>query len=332
MTDSINVKMKNKPTVTVIMITYGHENYIEEAIEGVLMQRCNFDLELIISNDKSPDRTDDIIKKIINEHPRSSCVNYIHHEKNLGMMSNFMCTLQQANGKYIAICEGDDYWIDPLKLQKQVDFLEANPDFEMVYSKAKVYSENKKTIINETGGLVSSFHDLLEYNPIPTLTVMFKENTYNLIKEKIDHKDSLLGDLPLWLYLSCYGKIGFIDEITAVYRVLPESASQSSDVYKQIRFLEATHKVRISFLESINAKEYFFKVDKMHYIKISRLRLLPTHEDVSKICMQYFQTNNLKSYYTIEKLKRHFMFSNTILNILYKNDQFLVRVFNKIIR
>ena len=115
-----------KPLVSVIMITYGHEKYIEEAIRGVFLQKTNFPLELIISNDKSPDSTDEIIKNIIKSAPENISVNYIQHLENIGMLPNFISTLKMAEGKYIAVCEGDDYWTDENKLQKQIDFLEKN--------------------------------------------------------------------------------------------------------------------------------------------------------------------------------------------------------------
>lgn len=316
--------------VSIFCMVYNHETFLRKCLDGFLMQQCNFNYTIVIGEDCSTDNSRAIILEYAKNYPGK--FKLLLHEKNVGAAQNQKLVFENCTGKYIALCEGDDYWTDPLKLQKQVDFLEDNLDFGMVYAKAKVYSETTKTIINETGGPVNSFHDLLEYNPIPTLTVMLKKDVYDLVKNKIHDKDSPLGDLPVWLYMSCQGKIGFIDEITAVYRILPESASQSSDVGKQIRFLEATHKIRISFLESIDAKEYFFKVDRMHYIKISQLRLLPTYKNISKTCIQYFRTNNLKSYYIIEELKCLFMFSNPLLNIIYKNSQFLVRVLNKIIQ
>ena len=121
--------MKKQPKVSVCMITYGHEKFIEEAINGVLMQECDFVVELIIANDCSPDKTDAVIQNILCNHPRASWIKYIKHDKNLGMMPNFIFAMQECKGKYIALCEGDDYWTDPSKLQKQVDFLEANSDY-----------------------------------------------------------------------------------------------------------------------------------------------------------------------------------------------------------
>lgn len=127
--------MKQMPIVSVCMITYGHENYIEEAINGVLMQECDFEIELILANDCSPDKTDEVIQHILKTHPRTSIIKYIKHEKNIGMSPNFIFAMEQCKGKYIALCEGDDYWTDPLKLQKQVDFLDVNLDHSICWTK-----------------------------------------------------------------------------------------------------------------------------------------------------------------------------------------------------
>ncbi len=139
--------MKELPLVSICMITYGHENYIREAIEGVLMQQCNFDLELIIANDFSPDNTDDIIQRIINDDPRASIIKYIKHDKNIGMMPNFVYALQQCKGKYIALCEGDDYWIDEYKLKKQVDILDADMSLVACYHNSKLVDLDGKIIL-----------------------------------------------------------------------------------------------------------------------------------------------------------------------------------------
>jgi len=125
------------------MITYGHEEFIREAIEGVLMQQGDFDLELIISNDCSPDKTDEVIQDILNHHHASKII-YIRHDTNIGMMPNFIFALEQCKGKYIALCEGDDYWTDPCKLQKQIDFLEANQEYVACFHNADVVENGTK--------------------------------------------------------------------------------------------------------------------------------------------------------------------------------------------
>ena len=111
--------MIEKPLVSVVMITYSHEKYIKQAIEGVLFQKCDFRVELIIANDYSPDNSDRIIKDIIENNHTNIIIHYTNHRVNKGMSSNFIWAMNQTNGKYIATCEGDDYWTDPLKFFKK---------------------------------------------------------------------------------------------------------------------------------------------------------------------------------------------------------------------
>lgn len=146
--------MEESPTVSVCMITYGHEKFIEEAIKSVLMQQCSFSIELIISNDCSPDKTDVIVKNILKSDPRGTIIKYKRHHQNIGMVPNCFFVTQEAKGKYIAVCDGDDHWNDPMKLQKQVDFLEANSDY--------VISCHDTTVVNESGIKIQSsiFNDL----------------------------------------------------------------------------------------------------------------------------------------------------------------------------
>ena len=168
-----------KPLVSVVMITYGHEKYIEEAIKGVFLQKTNFPLELIISNDKSPDSTDEIVKNIIKYAPENISVKYIQHPENIGMLPNLISTLKMAAGKYIAVCEGDDYWIDENKLQKQIDFLEKNEDFTLTFH--NVFIRNGETLSTDldyekrlNSKDVYTIDDLSKGNFIHTPSVVFR--------------------------------------------------------------------------------------------------------------------------------------------------------------
>lgn len=211
--------MKLQPKVSVSILTYGHEKFIEQAINSVLMQECDFDFELIISNDCSPDNTDAVIQKILKNHPRASCITYFNHGKNLGAGSNSIFVLELCKGKYIAACEGDDYWIDPFKLQKQVDFLEANPDYVLSFHKIK--------ILNPDGSLVSDFitkvpenYETQETlarlgNYIHTPSIVFRNVIKDYPKELLI---SPIGDYFLYMLLTEYGKIKYIEDEMAVYR------------------------------------------------------------------------------------------------------------------
>jgi len=182
------------------MITYNHENYIREAIEGVLMQICNFDMELILSNDCSTDSTNTVIQDVLQNHPKASMIKHTNHKKNLGMMPNFIQTLEQCNGKYIAICEGDDYWTDPLKLQKQVDFLEGNKGYGICFhntTQLNTFNLEKSNVIPDVKkNSVYTLEDYIKSNRTTTCSIVFKRE--------------LLGGIPSWLYKVQFGDLGLI--------------------------------------------------------------------------------------------------------------------------
>lgn len=212
----------NKPVVSIVIITYSHEKYIEEAINGVLIQNCNFEIELIIANDCSPDKTDLIIKNIIKTNEKArKIIKYFKQDKNIGMMPNFIYAMEQCKGKYIALCEGDDYWTNPLKLQKQVDFLEANKDFVMCFHQVNSLFKNNKISINtdtfsENNEATFTIENLAQRNFISTPSVVFRNN---IVKFPDWYLISPVGDYVLWMLLSDYGKIKYLPNNMAVYRV-----------------------------------------------------------------------------------------------------------------
>ncbi|MFT6841263.1 MAG: glycosyltransferase involved in cell wall biosynthesis [Psychroserpens sp.] len=203
--------IKNHIVVSVLMITYCHDNFIEEAINGVLMQVCDFDIQLILADDCSPDKTESVVNRIIREHPNGSWIKYKRHIENKGPVGNGIWALDQAKGKYIALCEGDDYWTDPLKLQKQVDFFEANADFAICGSLARRTYDNlsfQEDVEGEAGEFEQK--DLAQRNFIPSASLLIKrEHTIDL---PCWFYDCPICDWPLLLICSNHGKIKIFEE------------------------------------------------------------------------------------------------------------------------
>ncbi len=212
--------MEEKILVSVAMPTYGQEKFIEEAVLGVLSQQCDFEVELIIADDCSPDSTAEIVRNIVDTHPNGSWIQYIRHEKNKGAIPNFAWTLCEAKGKYIAACEGDDYWTDPLKLQKQVDFMEKNPDYSIIFHKVKevdLHGVPTDTILNSPDHEETyDIHKLASGNFIHTPSVLFKKN-FHEFPEWINI--SPVGDYPLHMLNAQYGLIKYLPEEMAAYRI-----------------------------------------------------------------------------------------------------------------
>lgn len=207
------------PLVSVVMITYGHENYIEESINSILVQNFDAEIELIISDDRSPDKTENVVKNIIANHPNGHWIKYVRHNENKGAIPNFVWALSQARGKYIALCEGDDYWIDPLKLKKQVDFLEKNPEYSLTFHKIKGIGSkdaDKAVFRNPEQEKTYTLNDLAKGNFIHTPSVIFKKNIETLPNWL---QYSPIGDYPLHLLNASHGLIKYFPNEMAVYRV-----------------------------------------------------------------------------------------------------------------
>ncbi|AOM80569.1 family 2 glycosyl transferase [Pedobacter steynii] len=138
--------MNTKPEimVSVCCITYNHEQYIAEALDSFLMQKTGFEFEILVGEDCSTDATRSVIREYAVRYPER--IKLIAHPENIGAIRNQVDVITRARGKYIALCDGDDFWTDPEKLQKQVDFLETNPEYVICCHHTRVIDENEETV------------------------------------------------------------------------------------------------------------------------------------------------------------------------------------------
>ena len=225
-----------KTFVSVVMITYGHEKFIEEAINGVLMQECNFYFELIIANDCSPDNTDELINNIIKSHPKAHKIRYLKQNVNVGMMPNFIDAINYGMGKYIALCEGDDYWVDPLKLQKQIDFLEANPEFNFSMGRVDVLMQKSgeiKKMIEHVNPNIKEIYTLKDYikNPFSQTSSFVFRNSKEPFPDWFYNVHA--GDQSLViLKTGITAKIKYHKDLFSIYRVNESSVSFDLDLKK----------------------------------------------------------------------------------------------------
>ena len=202
------------PLVSICVITYNQEKYIAQAIDGVLMQQTDFPIELIIGEDCSPDNTRKICLDYKNKYPDK--IKLLLPDKNKGSMRNFIDTMQAANGKYIALCEGDDYWTDPLKLQKQVAFLDKNADFSICFHNVQLLREN--TLVDDYVSDVTDIYKLAKGNYMHTPSVVFRKNE-KVIDILMSMSHSPVGDYLLHMLNAQYGKIKKLPGNMAVYRL-----------------------------------------------------------------------------------------------------------------
>lgn len=202
------------PKVSVCVITYNQQDYIEQCLNGIISQKTDFEFEIVIGEDCSTDNTAKLISQIASANQN---IRVLDNSNNLGVLPNFIRTLKECAGKYIAFCEGDDYWIDEYKLQKQVDYLEQNFQFGGVCTNNRWYIENDNTIIDsvlESGEI--SFEDLSDSNKINSQTILFRSE---LIQDLDWMKPLKIGDWALHLMITNQKPYYRLPEITTVYRV-----------------------------------------------------------------------------------------------------------------
>lgn len=211
--------------VSVCIITYNHEAYIEACLQGAVSQVLNCDYEIVIGEDLSSDGTLAICKRYAEAYP--NLIKLISGPVNVGMTANGLRTFGACTGDYLAICEGDDYWTDPHKLQRQVDFLEAHPDYSMVAENGLVLDTRKGTEhpFNNMNERDLEIHHLLAKRQFPTASVLLRRNM--LDASLLNYKFS--ADTFLWCFLARKGKIRYLPVISSVYRKGTHGIVLSSD-------------------------------------------------------------------------------------------------------
>lgn len=285
----------NEPLVSVVMISYGHEKYIQQAIESILIQQCNFEIELIISNDCSPDNTDAVINDIIRNHPKSNLIQYHNHIKNIGMLNNFVFAMQQAKGTYIAICEGDDYWNDSLKLQKQVEFLESNKEIVFCFHNANRLDEKTTEFFPYIGLETFKNKEIVPKNKLflraggtyPTASAFFRKC---IIEKLPSYFYSFgVGDTPLLLHALTQGEIGYLSDVMCVYRTTETNWSSHNTVF--------ANKLK-NYNIKIKAYEEFDRATHQQY-KVSLKNTIShlTYQVVYAYCQEEKGISNLLKFY-----------------------------------
>ncbi|MCG3710616.1 glycosyltransferase [Aliarcobacter butzleri] len=253
-----------KPLVSVYVITYNHEKYISEAIDSFLMQKTNFPFEIVIGEDCSTDNTRKILEEYKKKYP--NIIKLIVSENNVGMHENGKRTIKECKGKYLAICEGDDYWIDKDKLQLQINEMRKYPNIDLSFHLASTINnlgqeikpklEKKDKLYSLKEIITADFH-------------LVQTNTIIIKKEKMDKLNfDLISKSPagdIWLKISGAIPNGvlFINRIMSTYRVCSES-SWSSSLHEEKKFIKFVEDMMKS-IESFD-KYWGFKYTKSFFI------------------------------------------------------------------
>lgn len=222
-----NKDYNNQPLmVTIRCIAYNQEKYIRDCLEGFVMQKTNFRFEAIVHDDASTDGTAAIIKEYAEKYPDiikpilETENQYSKHDGSLQRIMDEAC-----KGKYLAFCEGDDYWTDPLKLQKQVDFLENHPEYSMCWTDAYQETNGKRTPYNRYDtNCQSPMEDIIEQGGgfIPTCSIVLRKKV--LDARPPEAKGWYVGDYPIQMWCGWAGKVWYMKEQTCVYRFMAQGS------------------------------------------------------------------------------------------------------------
>jgi RimJ/RimL family protein N-acetyltransferase/glycosyltransferase involved in cell wall biosynthesis len=300
------------PQVSVFCMVYNHEPFLEQCLEGFLMQKCLFDFDIVVGEDCSKDRSREILLKYQSKFPGK--FKLLLHAHNVGAANNQNMVLSSCTGSYIAMCEGDDYWTDPLKLQKQVDFLEANAECNYIFTNRSILKPDGSFDFTDYD-LPEMFdlHFLLKKNIMtPTQTVLFRSPVLSLIYHWGDLlKKGFNGDWILLFMMNQNSKIGFLKDFTAVYREGVGVISRTGNTFKLLNGLE-TNK-RINNLTNYKYDDIIGGFDN-HYRNITYSFL--EEKNRLKGVSWFFKTE----WYKLLNPKRNSIFSKT--NVLFIKHSF----------
>lgn len=251
--------------VSIICDVYNHEPYLRDCLEGFINQKANFTYEILIHDDASTDNSVNIIKEYVNKYPHLfKPIFQTENQYSKGMSIWYDIQIPRAKGKYIAICEGDDYWIDPYKLQKQVDILENDETLMAcatntitVSNTGEVLSEYTENIVkdNKEGryNLRDFMHTTHQY---PTASVLYRRKEEDKIKEYCRiTRNPYFGDWNLWIALHIIGDFYYIDDVTTAYRINPTSVTHSNVDKRRLGLAKANFEI-IKNVQSILPEEY----------------------------------------------------------------------------
>ena len=263
--------------VSICMIAYRHEAFVAQAIESVLDQKVDFELELVIGEDNGADGTRAICEKYAAQDVR---VRVLPSDRNHGVMANFRRTLEACTGKYVAVCEGDDYWLSDRKLSKQVQFLELHPNFAGAAHQALVVSVGardrpfREGVREEIG-----VNDLIGGRLFHTASVLFRREVLGVF---LPAPDVLSADRLLNLCIALHGKIHYSDETMCAYRIHAGGMSSNATVSQMRRDLAS-----VPYLKQIYPAFPSYHYLSYVYATIGLIRRGPVSERLSCLALSF---------------------------------------------
>lgn len=243
------------PLLSVIVTTYNHEPYLAEALDAILAQRCDFGVEIILGEDCSSDGTLAVCRTYAEKYPEK--ITLIASTANVGWRANYRRCVEAAKGRYIAFCDGDDYWCDPTRLAEQVALMENNSAIGLCYTLAERRDE-KGDLIGRfpIGEGHTTLNELLHDWCIENCTTLARRDLvldYYATEKPENRPEWLTEDLPMWLYVAAHSEVVYIERATAVHRVFADSVSHSTSLRKRLAFCDSSSNIKLWFDECYNS-------------------------------------------------------------------------------
>ena len=284
------------PVVSVAITTYNQEDYIAQTLDSILSQETTFDFEIVIGEDLSTDNTLKIVQEYQKKHPK--IIRLLKTDKNYGIELNLLRVIKNCKAKYIAICDGDDYWIDIKKLQKQVDFLEKHTDYGTVTTLRKDFIQDENKFITNQKPFneafkTFTFKDVLLKNPVTPSASLFRNSLMTAYIQLYNkHKELSFNDYNFFIFFANKMKLAKLKDITIVYRMLPESGSRSVNGKKVWAFRKRFYKAIKFYMDYFNVpKDLKNKVLYNKAIEFYRFASESKEEQTCKELLVIFKTN-----------------------------------------
>lgn len=310
---------ENKPLVSIVVVTYNHEKFISQALDGILMQKTNFKYEIIVGDDASTDNTASIIRKYADN--ANDLFVTVLREKNVGAINNFVDLISKTRGKYVAICDGDDYWTDREKLQKQINFLEKNQEYSgCCHPVTEIFEDNSnepRTLnplqlagLDGKGISDITIQNLITMNTVASLSVVLRWNISRILPKWI--KKNVIGDYPILLLHAAKGPIKVLPDIMGIYRrhaagIWREHAGSKE---QKIRYVQLLKDVDVELNKRYNKKfrqiikmvedEYVDKKDNAYIDKSKKRKAIKMGKKIVGKILPDRMKNTISGIYNLE--------------------------------
>jgi len=298
-------KLVENPLVSVFIFTYNQEKMVAQTINSILAQVTKFSFEIIIAEDCSNDNTKALCLEFFNNNPTK--ILFVANDTNKGLLKNYHESIcKYARGKYIACCAGDDWWCDELKLQKQVNFLENNKEYDLIHTKSKIFIEEiSRFSKKQMGKDRDAFEKMIVANGIAALTACFSKKAFLEYVGEIDPINiNFPGeDYPMWIWFSFRKKIYFLDELTTVYRLQKETLSNTANPQGKHLIEQDRKKIKMFFYNhfKISDKSILNLIDLKYYIDTMRTAALVGDKVNIKERNIFFIGNKLYTFYILSQ-------------------------------